>query len=285
VSGEAESPSVATPGLKSGGQEREHAGPPVPGFVLEIGAMFVLFVRAVRQGLRPPFNIGPELLTQLRLTIQICWFPLILMSFALAFGPTGIQASDFLGLFGALDRLGGIYVLVTVREIAPLVTAIILAGVAGTAICADLGARVVREEVDALMVLGIDPIKSLVAPRLFVLVASSLLFMVFSLWAGMLGALLVVVENHAPLGPFFSTFFSNATTLEFGAAFVKCAIFGAVIATVSCYKGINVSGGPEGVGRAVNQSVVIAFMAIGAIDYVFTQALLATHPILSEVRG
>jgi len=58
-----------------------------------------------------------------------------------------------------------------------------------------------------------------------------------------------------------------------------------VIAVVCCYKGMNVSGGPEGVGRAVNQSVVIAFLAIGFIDYAFTQLLLGTHPILSQVRG
>jgi phospholipid/cholesterol/gamma-HCH transport system permease protein len=257
----------------------------VLGFVLEAGAMAALLGRAVRRGLRPPYDIGPEVINQLRFTLGISWFPLLLMSFALAFGPAGVQGSNFLGQFGALDRLGGAYVLITVREIAPLVTGIILAGVAGTAICADIGARVVRGEVDALEVLGIDTVKSLVAPRLFVLVAASLLFLPFALLAGMLGALLVVAQNHAELGPFLSTFFANATTLEFAAAFVKCAIFGAVVATVSCYKGITVSGGPEGVGRAVNQSVVIAFLAIGAIDYVFTQALLATNPILSEVRG
>lgn len=247
--------------------------------------MAVLFARTLRRGLRPPYDIAPEVVAQLRFTLGISWFPLVLMSFALAFGPAGIQASNFLGQFGALDRLGGTYVLITVREIAPLVTAIILAGVAGTAICADLGSRVVRGEVDALDVLGVDTIKSLVAPRLFVMIAASLLFMPFALIAGMLGALTVVLQNHAALGPFFETFFANATTIEYAAAFIKCVIFGAVIATVCCFKGITVSGGPEGVGRAVNQSVVISFLVIGATDYVFTQALLATTPILSEVRG
>jgi phospholipid/cholesterol/gamma-HCH transport system permease protein len=267
---------------------RTSAGPPregFAGFVVEVGAMAVLFGRAMRRGIRGRSELGPELLAQLRFTLGISWLPLTLMSFALAFGPAGIQASNFLGQFGALDRLGGAYVLITVREIAPLVTAIILAGVAGTAICADIGARVVRGEVDALEVLGVDTVANLVAPRLIVMIAASLLFMPFSLLAGMLGALVVVLQNHAALGPFLSTFFANATTLEFAAAYVKCAIFAAVIATVCCYKGFNVSGGPEGVGRAVNQSVVISFLVIGAVDYVFTQALLATNPILSEVRG
>jgi phospholipid/cholesterol/gamma-HCH transport system permease protein len=258
---------------------------PVPLFVVEIGAMSALLLRAIRRGLRPPFDIGAEFVSQLRFTIAVSWLSLVLMGFALSFGPAGIIGSDFLGLFGALDRLGGAYVLVNVREIAPLAAGLVLAGVAGTAICADIGARVVRGELDALEVMGIDTIKSIVAPRLFVLIAVALPFMVVALFAGMLGAVLVIVENHAPLGPFFSDFFANATTLEFVAACVKCVIFAAVVAIVCCYKGMNVSGGAEGVGRAVNQSVVICFLAIGAIDYVFTQALLATHPILSEVRG
>jgi phospholipid/cholesterol/gamma-HCH transport system permease protein len=253
--------------------------------IRELGAMFMLLFRSIRRGCRPPFDIAPELVTQLRFTVGIAWLPLLLMSFSLAFGPAGVQASGFLGIVGAMDRLGGTYVLITVREIAPLATSIILAGVAGTAICADIGARVVRGEIDALEVLGVDTVKSIVAPRMFVLVATSVIFMPFALAAGMLGAVVVVLQNHSSLGPFWATFFSNATALELAAAFVKCALFGALIATVCCYKGLNVSGGPEGVGRAVNQSVVICFLVIGFFDYAFTQALLATNPILSVVRG
>ncbi|WP_233243793.1 MlaE family ABC transporter permease [Paraconexibacter algicola] len=220
----------------------------------------------------------------MRFVIAIAWFPLILTSFALSFGPAGIQASGFLGLFGALDRLGAAYNLIVVREFAPLVTAIVIAGVAGTAITADLGARVTREETSALDVLGVDPIKALVVPRLLALVFVSILFNIFALWAGLLGAVVVVAQNDAALGPFFASFFANATALELGASFVKVAVYGIVIATVCCYQGMNASGGPEGVGRAVNRAVVIAFLCIGAIDYVFTQLLLATNPILSQTR-
>jgi phospholipid/cholesterol/gamma-HCH transport system permease protein len=256
----------------------------VPGFVTEIGGMVFLTANALRLMLTPPFDYGPELVAQLRFVVKICWFPLILTSFALSFGPAGIQASDFLGLFGALDRLGAAYELIVVREFAPFVTAIVIAGVAGTAICADLGAREVREETDALAVMGVEPVKGLVVPRLIAITVMAILFDIFSLLAGMSGAVLVVVQDHAPLGPFFSSFFANATTLELAASVLKAGIYGAVIAIVCCYKGMNASGGPEGVGRAVNQAVVISFLMIGAIDYSFTQLLLATHPILSEVR-
>ncbi|HWF53178.1 MAG TPA: ABC transporter permease [Solirubrobacteraceae bacterium] len=255
-----------------------------PGAVMEVGAMIVLAGRALRRGLSGPYDYLPEFVVQFRFVLTLAFFPLLLTAFALSFGPAGIQASGFLGILGALDRLGSTFELIVVREFAPLVTAIVVAGVSGTAICADLGARKVREELDALSVLGVDVIRSLVAPRLFALVLAAVVFNVFALAAGIAGAVVVTLENHAPLGPFFSTFFAAANTTELGASFLKCAIYGAVIAVVCCYKGMSVSGGAEGVGRAVNQAVVISFLCIGAIDYVFTQLLLATHPWLSAIR-
>ena len=170
------------------------------------------------------------------------------------------------------------------REFAPLVCAIVMAGVVGTAICADLGARKIREELDALIVLGIDPVKSLVVPRFLALMALTALLDVFALLFGTFGGMLVTLTNGAPLGPFFATFFTNATTPEFAASLMKTTIFGAIIAIVCCYKGLTAKGGPEGVGRAVNQAVVISFLAIGVVNYVFTQTVLATYPELSQVR-
>ena len=181
-------------------------------------------------------------------------------------------------------RLGGLFALTVIREFAPLVCAIVMAGVVGTSMCADLGARKIREELDALMVLGIDPIKSLVVPRFISLVALTGLFDVYALIFGTFGGVLVTVSHGAPVGPFFATYFNNATTAEFAASLLKTTLFGAIIAIVCCYKGLTAKGGAEGVGRAVNQAIVIAFLAIGAVDYVFTQTLLATHPELNSIR-
>lgn len=277
--------SIARPDPERGVDGRPDPVDRMPSAVIELGAMIRLLLATFSRAARPPYDYAPEFVSQLRFTLKICFFPMILTSFALSFGPAGIQASNFFGLFGALDRLGSAYELIVVREFAPLVTAIILAGAAGTAMCADLGARKVREETDALSVLGIDPIKHLVVPRFLALVLAAFLFDIFSVLAGLLGAIVVVLQNDAALGPFFSTFFSNATTLELAGSLAKCVLFGGMIAIVSCYKGMNVSGGPEGVGRAVNQAVVIAFLAIGFTNYFYTQLLLATNPLLSEVRG
>lgn len=257
----------------------------MPNFFAELGGMIDLAWSALRLSVSPPYSWGAEFVTQFRFTLNICFFPMILTAFALSFGPAGVQASNLFGLFGALDRLGGAYELIVIRLFAPLVVGIILAGAAGTAICADLGARVVREEIDALRVLGVNPIKDLVVPRMLVLTLSALLYDVFAILAGMLGLVVVALQNGAPLGPVFSTFFSNATPLELEASVLQCGIFGLFIATICCFNGMNVSRNAEAVGRAVNRSVVAAFIVLGFTDYVFTQLLLATHPILSQVRG
>jgi phospholipid/cholesterol/gamma-HCH transport system permease protein len=241
--------------------------------------------QAIRLGLVPPYSWTPEFVAQLRFVIKVCFFPLVLTAFALSFGPAGIQASNFFGLVGATDRMGGAYVIIVVRMFAPLVSAIVLAGAAGTAICADLGARQAREEIAALSVLGVDPIRSLVVPRLLALVVAAALFNIFALLAGVVGLVVVVFQNGGALGPVFSTFLSNASPLELGAAVLKTLVYGALIAVICCYKGLNVSGNAQSVGRAVNQAVVLAFLAIGFTDYVFSQLLLATHPGLSQVRG
>src|SRR5436305_9817838 len=257
---------------------------PLRGFIETIGAMLLLFRRTIVAALFPPYNYGPELIDQFLFALRLGWFPMILASLAFTYGPAGIEVGDFLNLLGAIDRLGGLFVIIVMREFAPLVCAIVMAGVAGTAMTADLGARKIREEIDALVVLGVDPIKSLVVPRFLSLMLLTPLFSIYALLFGTLGGVLVTISNGAQIGPFFSTFFAQASTAEFQASLVKSCLFGAMIAIVCCYKGLAASGGAEGVGRAVNQAVVIAFLGIGAIDYAFTQTLLATHPALNTPR-
>jgi phospholipid/cholesterol/gamma-HCH transport system permease protein len=257
---------------------------PLKEFIETIGSMGVLTGKTLISAVRPPFPYGKEFVTQFLFAVRLCWFPMIVASFAFTYGPAGIQAANFLNLFGALDRLGGLFIVAVVREFAPLVCAIVMAGVAGTAITADLGARKIREELDALQVLGVDPIKNLVVPRFLALMLVTGMFNVYAVIFGTFGGMLVTLTNGAPLGPFFATYFTNATSTELWGSLLKTILFGAIIAIVCCYKGLTAKGGAEGVGRAVNQAVVISFLGIGAFNYVFTQTLLATHPELTLVR-
>src|SRR3954449_75862 len=254
------------------------------GGVDEVGAIAVLARETIAAALRPPFTYGHELVAQVNFVIRTAWLPLVLTAFALSFGPAGVQAAGFYQLFGALDRLGGLFAVAVVREFGPVVCSIVIAGVAGTAMCADLGARKIREELDALAVLGVDVIKAVVAPRLIALIVVTVLFDVFALLFGTFAGILITVIKGADIGPFFHTFYSQASPVELTASLIKTALFGAAIAVICCYKGMTASGGPEGVGRAVNQAVVLSLLTVAVINYVFTQVLLATHPSLSVPR-
>jgi len=257
---------------------------PIKNLLEQVGDMMILTGKTLMSALRPPYPYGTEFVQQFMFALRLCWFPLAISSIAFGYGAPGLQAGNFLTLFGAIDRLGGFFVLATIREFGPTVTAIILAGVAGTAITADLGARKIREELDALQVLGVDPIKNLVVPRFLALMITTGLFNIYALIFGLFGGILATLTFQAPLGPFFATLLSNASTTDLWGSVVKCTMFGAIIAVVACYKGMTASGGAEGVGRAVNQGVVITFLAIFAFNYVFTQTLLATHPEISVIK-
>jgi phospholipid/cholesterol/gamma-HCH transport system permease protein len=250
----------------------------------QVGDMMILTGKTLMSAVRPPYPYGTEFVQQFLFALRLCWLPLTISTVAISYGAPGLQAGNFLVIFGALDRLGGFFVLTSIREFGPTVTSVILAGVAGTAITADLGARKIREELDALQVLGVDPIKNLVVPRFLALMVATGLFNVYAIIFGIFGGVLATLSFGAPLGPFFSTLLNNASTTDMWGSVVKCTLFGAIIAIVSCYKGMTASGGAEGVGRAVNQGVVIEFMGIFAFNYVFTQTLLATHPEISVIK-
>jgi phospholipid/cholesterol/gamma-HCH transport system permease protein len=256
---------------------------PTKNVLEEVGNMMILTARTLVSAATPPYTYGSEFVGQFLFGLKLCWFPLLISTVAFGYGAPGLQAANFLNIFGAIDRLGGFFVLASIREFAPFVDAIVLAGVAGTAITADLGARKIREELDALQVLGVDPIKSLVVPRFLALMLLTGLFDVYALLFGVFGGILATLVNHATLGPFFATFFNNASTVDLWGSVVKTTIFGGIIAIVCCYKGMTASGGAEGVGRAVNQAVVIAFLGVFAFNYAFTQTLLATHPALTTI--
>src|SRR6186997_1155903 len=256
----------------------------VLGVFTEVGTMMILTTRTIVSAVRPPYPYGEELADQFYFTLKLCWFPLLISTFALCLGAPGLQAAGPLQIFGALDRLGGFFVLTAIRWIGPVVTAVVVAGVAGTAITADLGSRKIREELDALQVLGVDPIKSLVVPRFLALMLITGLLDVYALIFGIAGGVLAEVIYNEPLGGFFATLFSNASVTDLWGSVLKCTLFGAIIAIVCSYKGMTASGGAEGVGRAVNEAVVIAFMGVFAFNYVFTQTLLATHPELQVIK-
>ena len=257
---------------------------PGRGTIEQGGDIVRLTAGTIVSAIRPPYPYGAEFVQQCAFLLKLCWLPLLISTIVFGYGAPGIQGGNFLLLFGAIDRLGGIFVIASIREFAPFVTAVVMAGVGGSAIAADLGARKIREELDALQVLGVDPVKNVVVPRFLALMLMTGLFDVYALIFGIFGGALATLSFHASLSGFFATLFENATVTDLWGSLIKTSLFGAIIAIVSCYKGMTASGGAEGVGRAVNQAVVIEFLAIFALNSIFTQVLLATHPDISVLK-
>src|SRR6187200_664222 len=241
----------------------------------QVGDMVILTGKTIVSAIRPPYPYGGEFMSQFLFALRLCWFPLLISTVAFGYGAPGVQAANFLTLFGALDRLGGFFVLASIREFAPWVDAMIVAGVAGTAITAEL---------DALQVLGVDPVKNLVVPRFLALMLITGLLDIYALIFGIFGGVLAELIYHQDLAGFWATFFTNASVTDLWGSVVKTTMFGAIIAVVCCYKGMTASGGAAGVGRAVNEAVVIAFSGIWAFNYVFTQTLHATPPEILVIR-
>lgn len=175
---------------------------------------------------------------------------------------TEIGAADFSGSGAALG---------VVTQTGPVVTVLVVAGAAATAMCADLGARTIREELDALRVLGIDPVQALVVPRVIAATIVALLLngcvTIFGLTGGFLFS---VFFQHVTPGSYVGGLTLLVGLPEVLTATVKSAMFGMAAALIACYKGISVKGGPQGVGNAVNETVVFAFMALFLINVIAT---------------
>ena len=173
--------------------------------------------------------------------------------------------------FGAADFSGTGAAYGTVTQIGPIVTVLVVAGAGATAMCADLGARTIREELDALRVMGVDPIQALVVPRVLAATVMATLLSAVVILVGIAGSFVFsVFIQHVTPGAF-----AQGMTLITGVgdvviSFIKAALFGLAAGLIACYKGVSVGGGPAGVGNAVNETVVYTFMALFAINIIAT---------------
>lgn len=251
----------------------------------QTGEMLALFGTVAKEAVVRPRGYWGDVRDQCYSILKLCWIPMVVSCTAFGLGAPGLQALNLFNLFGVPERLGSFFILASVREFAPWINAMVVAGVVGTAITADLGARRIREEIDALEVLGVDPVRTLVVPRVIALFIMTGLLDLVALSFGILGGFIAAVPiGGATTGGFVTNFFANATTLDLAASVIKTALFGLIIGVVCCYKGLNAGGGSAGVGRAVNQAVVIAFAGIWTFNYVFTTIFLGLNPGLQVFK-
>jgi phospholipid/cholesterol/gamma-HCH transport system permease protein len=250
----------------------------------QAGEMVALLLQVSRSAITKPTGYWGDVREQMFEILKLCWLPMIVSCTAFGMGAPGLQGGNIFLLFGIPERLGSFFLMASVREFAPWINAMVVAGVMGTAITADLGARRIREEFDAMEVLGVDPVRTIILPRIIALTIMTGLMDIVALSFGVFGGLLAAWELNANSANYFNNFWSNATTTDMACSVAKTAIFGLIIGVVCCYKGYRAEGGPIGVGRAVNQAVVIAFAGIWMFNAAFTMLMLGLNPDMQVYR-
>lgn len=182
-----------------------------------------------------------------------------------------LQTAYFMQRIGSEIYIASLVALTVVRELGPVITALIVAGRVGASNTAELGSMQVTEQIDALETLATNPVKYLVVPRF---VALSMMLPLLTLYANIIGILgsyfICVVKLGITSSMYMHVTFSSLLYKDLFTGLFKSWIFGMVIALISCYEGFNVEGGAEGVGKATTRSVVFTFIMIIAADCFFT---------------
>jgi len=243
------------------------------GALTTFGDFYAFVAQTFRQGLTRRFQFR-EFVSQAWFITTVSFWPAVLVSIPFCVVII-FQVNQLLIEIGAIDLAGAGAAVAVVREIGPIVSVLVVAGAGATAICADLGSRKIREEIDAMITLGIDPIHRLVVPRV---VASTLVGVALNglvTVVGLVGGYFfsVVLQGATP-----GLYLNDLTLLvglpDFVAAEAKAAVFGLLAGLTACYLGLNAKGGPKGVGEAVNQTVVFAFMLLFAANSVISTLFL-----------
>lgn len=246
--------------------------------VVDVGQSGQLFAQLVRSAVREPRGYWGATLDEMFQMLRFCWLPVALSVGGFSFLIAN-YAYDLLGLLGAGNRLGTYFVFASLREISPFATGMAVAGVMGTAMTADLGARRIREELDALTVLGVDAVRTLVLPRVIAITVMMVAFNVVGSALSMGAAWIAgTMLGDTSSGAFLGNLFGSLTVPEIIGNLIKTVLIGLFIGIVSAQKGLNAKGGAEGVGRAVNEAVVLSFAAVWVFNFVVNATMLGLNP-------
>jgi phospholipid/cholesterol/gamma-HCH transport system permease protein len=199
---------------------------------------------------------------------------------ALPVGATlSIQFASLAGQVGATSLAGAASGLAVIRQAASLVAAVLLAAAVGSAMTADLGCRAIREETDAMEVMGVSVIRNLVVPRFAAAMIIGVALCGVVCFVGFLASYLfnVYVQGGSP-GSFLATFSAFATTGDMLLALLKTAIYGVIVTVVSCEKGLSARGGPAGVASSVNAAVVESVLVLMMVNVVVSELHIVLFP-------
>ncbi len=248
-------------------------GKRVLGVVLHTGYVLLLVVEAVRWFLKSCFKrrVGTGAMTSQIVRVGVrSIFIISLVSFSVGL-ILALNMAPPLDQFGSRDLIANIIGVSVLRELGPLMAAIVLTGFAGAAIAAEIGTMVVGEEIEALEVHALDPVRFLVVPRIIATIASMCSLAVISNAVAVGGAMLISrLVLKIPYSTFWTNMLDQLKTVDFWTGMIKAAIFGALIGAIACANGLKTTGGAAGVGKATTDTVVQCLVSIIIADSVFT---------------
>jgi len=241
-----------------------------PGRMLSVLGQFTRFAgELLLLAFRPPYYLA-----QTREAFQAVSFQCLLpvLSIMTAVGMiSALQGLSVMRIFGAEHVLSSLLAESILRELAPTLSCIMIAAQAGTAIAGEIGTMRVKEEIDALAVMAVPPLKFIVVPRLFALVLACPIVTLFGSAAAMVGGYLVaVLLKGVTRGVFVANLLEFVRMSILMGGVVKSIVFGLLIGLIACFYGYHVTGGAQGVGQAANRTVVHAIVAIAIFNYFIT---------------
>ncbi|BDB41501.1 MULTISPECIES: MlaE family ABC transporter permease [Mycobacterium] len=246
-----------------------------------VGEQFVLGMRTIEWFFRDLFGRRfqwQEFVRQGAFMAGTAVLPTILVSLPISV-TLSIQFALLAGQVGATSLAGAASGLAVIRQGASLVAAVLMAAAVGSAITADLGSRTMREETDAMEVMGVSVIRRLVVPRFAAAIMIGVALTGVVCFVGFFASYLfnVYFQNGAP-GSFVATFAAFATTGDMILALLKAVIFGAIVAIVSAQKGLSTKGGPTGVANSVNAAVVESILLLMIVNVAISQLYIMLSP-------
>ena len=187
-----------------------------------------------------------------------------------------LQSGTILDQFGARSVVGRLVSASLVRELGPVLTALIVTGRVGSGIAAELGSMAVTDQISALRALGTDPIRKLVLPRVIAGTIMVPILTIISDGIGMLGAAIIAsLQLRVASSVFWNNVVQGLYTQDIWMGLIKPVVLGFTLVTVGCYLGLQTRGGTQGVGRATTNSVVVGSIAVLGLDFLLTKMLLA----------
>ncbi len=238
--------------------------------LLTVGEVTVFCYRALAITLKPPYDY--KLISEQVYEIGVKSILIVIVS-ALSIGMVMVvQLSWGFAWFGAKGLVGPVVTLSFVRELGPVVTSLLVGGRVGSGITAEIGSMNVTEQIDAIKTLGADPIKKLVAPRIWAAMISFPLLAIISNLAGIFGAM-IISSIDLDIGPqlFLTSTREWVGVDDFISGISKTFFFGLIVVFTGCYIGMNAKGGTQGVGRATTRTVVVSLLLIIISDFLLSK--------------